>query len=69
MYNRPGYWIFVGCRKEGNFNATAGYNNLVAAAAGRGIGKEQLQERDYVAAAGQRILGDATGGTRIVKVS
>ena len=34
----------MGCRKEGNFNATAGYNNLVAAAAGRGIGKEQPQE-------------------------
>ena len=33
----------MGCRKEGNFNAAAGYNNLVAAA-GRGIGKEQLQE-------------------------
>ena len=61
MYNRPGYWIFVGCRKEGNFNAADGYNNLVAAA-GRGIGKEQLQERDYVAAAGQRILGKAIAG-------
>ena len=51
----------MGCRKEGDFNATAGYNNLVAAA-GRGIGKEQLQERDYVAAAGQRILGKAIAG-------
>ena len=50
----------MGCRK-GGFNATAGYNNLVAAA-GRGIGKEQLQERDYVAAAGQRILGKAIAG-------
>ena len=52
----------MGSRKEGNFNATAGYNNLVAAAAGRGIGKKQLQERDYGAAAGQRILGKATAG-------
>ena len=45
----------------GNFNAAAGYDNLVAAA-GRGIGKEQLQEGDFGAAAGQRILGEATAG-------
>ena len=47
--------------QEWDFNAAAGFNNLVAAA-GRGIGKEQLQEGNFGAAAGQRILGEATAG-------